>query len=341
MLKIGNVSIDSPLVLAPMAGISDLPYRMINRSMGCKYAFTEMISVSALAYKNANTLTKLASNSHDRPLSVQIVGRDIELIKKSLDTLSEYEFDILDFNCACPVKKLASKGKGAGLLQEPEKMQNILKTVVEYSHVPVTVKIRSGWDDASVNAVDIALRCRDAGVKALTIHGRTRMQGYRGNVDYKIIQDVKEAIDIPVIASGDALTPVLIKKLFDETGCDGVAAARGALGNPWLFRETEEYLKSGIISPRPGNHEIADIMKKHFNLIIKYIGERVGILRFRKFFSWYTKGLRMRELKVMAFRAGTRDEMYKLIDEIQNVQAPGDIAHLREIPVKYNQVDIK
>jgi tRNA-dihydrouridine synthase B len=338
MLKIGNISIDSPLVLAPMAGISDLPYRLINRSMGCKYAFTEMISVSALAYKNANTLTKLASNNDDRPLSVQIVGRDEELIKRALDTLSDYEFDTLDFNCACPVKKLASKGKGAGLLQEPRKMQQILKTVVEYSPVPVTVKIRSGWDDASVNAVDIALRARDAGVKALTIHGRTRMQGYRGKVDYKIIQDVKETIDIPVIASGDALTPILIKKLFDETGCDGVAAARGALGNPWLFHEAEAYLKNGIIAPRPGKHEIADIMKKHFDLIIEFIGERIGILRFRKFFAWYTKGMRMRELKVMAFRAGTRDEMYRLIDEIQHVRDAGDIAHFREIPVTYNQL---
>jgi tRNA-dihydrouridine synthase B len=194
MLSIGNISIDSSLVLAPMAGISDLPYRLINRSMGCKFAFTEMISASALAYKNANTLTKLESNNDDGPLSVQIVGRDPEIIKRALDTLSEYEFDTLDFNCACPVKKLASKGKGAGMLQEPVKMQNILKTIVERSNVPVTVKIRSGWDDTSVNAVDIALRARDAGVKALTIHGRTRMQGYRGKVDYRIIQDVKKAL---------------------------------------------------------------------------------------------------------------------------------------------------
>ncbi len=320
-----------------MAGISDLPYRLINRSMGCKFAFTEMISVSALAYKNPNTLSKLESNKDDRPLSVQIVGRDPETIIRAMDNLWEHEFDILDFNCACPVRKLATKGKGAGLLQDPDKMQLILQTIVKHSQVPVTVKIRSGWDDSSVNAVDIALRAQDAGVKALTIHGRTRMQGYRGNVDYRIIHDVKRAIDIPVIASGDALTPVLIKKLFDETGCDGVAAARGALGNPWIFKETTEYLKTGVLPPRPGNHEVADIMKKHFDLIIEYIGERIGILQFRKFFSWYTKGLRVRELKVKAFRAGTRDEMYQLIDEIHNVPDAGDIAHLREIPVTYNQ----
>jgi tRNA-dihydrouridine synthase B len=321
-----------------MAGISDLPYRLINRSMGCKFAFTEMISVSALAYKNPNTKSKLDSNSDDSPLAVQIVGRDPEIIKRALDTLSEYKFDMLDFNCACPVKKLASKGKGAGMLQEPAKMQNILKTIVEYSLVPVTVKIRSGWDNTSVNAVDIALRARDAGVKALTIHGRTRMQGYRGNVDYRIIQDVKKAIDIPVIASGDALTPVLIKKLFDETGCDGVAAARGALGNPWIFPETVEYMKSGIVPARPSVHEVAEVMKNHFNLIMEFTGEKIGILRFRKFFAWYTKGMRMRELKIRAFRAGTRDEMFKLIDEIHSVPDAEDIAHLREIPVTYNQM---
>jgi tRNA-dihydrouridine synthase B len=341
MLTIGNISIDSPLVLAPMAGISDLPYRLINRSMGCKFAFTEMISVSALAYKNQSTISKLASNIDDSPLAVQIVGRDPEIIKRALETLSEHKFDMLDFNCACPVKKVASKGKGAGMLQEPVKMQNILKTIVESSDVPVTVKIRSGWDDTSVNAVDIALRARDAGVKALTIHGRTRMQGYRGNVDYRIIQEVKKAIDIPVIASGDALTPVLIKKLFDETGCDAVAAARGALGNPWIFPETAAYLKSGIVPARPSAHEVAETMKNHFNLIMDFSGEKVGILRFRKFFSWYTKGLRMRELKVRAFRAGTRDEMFQLIEEVQGVPDAGDISHLREIPVKYNNSRLK
>jgi len=321
MISIGNVMINSPLILSPMAGISDLPYRLIHRSLGCKFAFTEMLSVTALAYKNISTMQRLSSHKDDRPLGVQIVGRDPEIIKKALDTLSEYDFETIDFNSACPVKKVASKGKGAGLLREPEKFQELLKLIVQYTDRPVTVKIRSGWDDTSVNAVEIAMRAQDAGVKGLFIHGRTRMQGYRGTVDYNIIRKVKDALDIPVIASGDALTPVLIKKLFDETGCDGVAAARGALGNPWIFRETEEYLKSGVLPARPSVREIAQTMKDHFKLIIGDTGEKVSIIRFRKFFAWYTKGLPVRKLKVRAFRAGTQDEMLQLIDEIQDVPA--------------------
>lgn len=338
MISIGNVMINSPLILSPMAGISDLPYRLIHRSLGCKFAFTEMLSVTALAYRNITTMQKLSSHEDDRPLGIQIVGRDPEIIRRALDTLSEHEFDTLDFNAACPVKKVASKGKGAGLLREPEKLQELLKLIVDYADRPVTVKIRSGWDDTCVNAIEIAKRAQDAGVQGLFIHGRTRMQGYRGTVDYNIIRKVKEALEIPVIASGDALTPVLIKKLFDETGCDGVAAARGALGNPWIFRETEEYLKNGVLPARPGVHEIAQTMKDHFNLIMNDTGEKVGIIRFRKFFAWYTKGLPVRKLKVAAFRAGTQDEMLDLIDEIRKIHPAEEASSLREGGVTYNQL---
>lgn len=319
MISIGNVMINSPLILSPMAGISDLPYRLIHRSLGCKFAFTEMLSITALAYKNIATMQRLSSDEDDRPLGVQIVGRDPEILKRALDTLSEYNFDTIDFNAACPVKKVASKGKGAGLLREPEKFQELLKLIVRNTDRPVTAKIRSGWDDTSVNAVEIAKRAQDAGVKGLFIHGRTKMQGYSGTVDYKIIREVKGALEVPVIASGDALTSVLIKRMFDETGCDAVAAARGALGNPWIFRETEAYLKSGVLPARPGVDEIAQTMKDHFNLIIRDAGEKAGIIRFRKFFAWYTKGLPVRKLKVRAFRAGTPEEMLQLIDEIRGV----------------------
>lgn len=317
MLSTGNLKLDPSLVLAPMAGISDLPYRLLNRSFGCKLAFTEMLSATALAYKSKNTLKKLSANADDRPLGVQILGRDPEIIKRALDTLSEYDFDVLDLNAACPVKKVASKGKGAGLLREPENLHKALKTIVENVNVPVTVKIRSGWDETSVNAVEIALRAQDAGVKALTIHGRTRAQRYKGKVDYRIIREVKKAVEIPVIASGDAMGPELIKKLFSETGCDGVAVARGALGNPWIFRETENYLKNGKTVPRPDVSKIVQTMKSHLVSNVEYNGEKIGVIHFRKFFSWYTRGLiSVRELKVKAFLATTCDEMLQIIDEI-------------------------
>jgi tRNA-dihydrouridine synthase B len=317
VLIIGNIRLSSPLVLAPMAGVSDLPFRLINRSFGCGLAFTEMISSTSLAYRSRNTLKMLSSNADDRPLGVQILGNDTEIIRRSMDIASECSFDVIDFNAACPVNKVVSAGKGAGLLKEPVKLQKILKLIVGITNAPVTVKIRSGWDETSVNAVEIAVRAQDAGVSGVFIHGRTRTQGYSGTVDYRIIREVKESLRIPVIASGDALTPDLIRTLFDETGCDGVAVARGALGNPWIFRQTVDYLKSGIETSRPDIYEIAQIMKEHLFLNIACKGEISGVIRFRKFFSWYARGISVKELRGRAFRAKTMEEMLRLLDELQ------------------------
>ena len=321
VLSIGNLTITSPLVLAPMAGISDLPFRLLNRSFGCGLAFTEMISATALAHKSKNTLKMLSATADDRPLGIQILGADPEIIKRALNIVSGNVFDIIDFNAACPASKVVSGGKGAGLLREPVKLQKLLKLIVENTGVPVTVKIRSGWDNASINAVEIALRAQDAGVSGLFIHGRTRMQGHSGQVDYNIIREVKESLKIPVIANGDALTPNLVRKLFDETGCDGVAVARGALGNPWIFSETAEHLKSGAVPFGPDVYEIARTMKEHLALIISFHGEKTGVLLFRKFFGWYAGGMAVKELKGRAFRTGTYDEMLRLIGELHALPA--------------------
>jgi len=261
----------------------------------------------------------LSSPAEDRPLGVQIVSADSEIIKRALDILSNYPFDIIDFNAACPVNKVVSTGEGAGLLREPAKLQKLMRVMVDHAGKPVTVKIRSGWDEASVNAADIALRAQDAGVKGLFIHGRTRAQGYSGRVDYAIIGKVKKCLTIPVVASGDALSPQLIRKMFDETGCDAVAVARGALGNPWIFRETIEYLEKGLPPPRPHVHEIAETMKRHLALLVRFLGETTGVIRFRKFFGWYVKGMAVKHLKVMAFRSDTQDEMLRLIGEMGTV----------------------
>ena len=320
MLSIGKLTIASPLVLAPMSGISDLPYRLINRSFGCGLAFTEMISSTALAYKSKNTLKMLSASPDDRPLGVQLLGADPEIIKRALEIVSEYSFDIIDFNAACPASKVVSGGKGAGLLKEPEKLQKLLKIIIENTRLPVTVKIRSGWDESSVNAVDTALRAQDSGVSGLFIHGRTKTQGYRGTVDYNIIREVKKALKIPVIASGDALTPELIKKMFDETGCDGVAVARGALGNPWIFSKTAEHLNDEAVSCGPDAYEIARTMKEHLALIVEFRGEVIGVMQFRKFFSWYLRGMTVKELKFKAFHADTREEMMRLIDELETLK---------------------
>lgn len=317
MLTIGNITLSSRLVLAPMAGVSDLPFRLINRSFGCGLAFTEMISATSLAYRNRKTLKMLSSSTDDRPLGVQLLGNDPEIIRRALDITSEHAFDVIDFNAACPVDKVVSAGKGAGLLKEPVKLQKLLEVIVDSTNTPVTVKIRSGWDETSVNAGEIALRAQDAGVSGIFIHGRTRTQGYSGTVDYRIIKKVKESLSIPVIASGDALTPDLIRKLFDETGCDGVAVARGALGNPWIFRQTGDHLRGGTETFSPDIREIAQTMKEHLSLSVACSGEISGVMRFRKFFTWYARGMAVKDLRSRAFRAKTMDEMLRLLDELQ------------------------
>ncbi|HXX80857.1 MAG TPA: tRNA dihydrouridine synthase DusB [Thermodesulfovibrionales bacterium] len=324
MLSIGDLKVPSSLVLAPMAGISDLPFRLINRSFGCELAFTEMISASSLTHGSKNTLKMLDATSDDRPLGVQILAADTERIKRALDILSEYAFDLIDLNAACPVKKVVSRGEGAALLREPAKLQSLLGCMVKESGIPVTLKIRSGWDETQVNATEIALRAQDAGVNGLFIHGRTKMQGYGGEVDYHILGGVKDSVAIPVIAGGNALTPHFIERLFQETGCDGVAVARGALGNPWIFPKTMEYLESRTVSSSPDVSDITRIMKEHLASNAAFYGEKTGVVHFRKFFTWYTRGIPVQGLKVSAFLAKTLYEMMRLIDEVQASQADKD-----------------
>ena len=318
MLKIGALSLKYPFVLAPMAGITDLPYRMVCRRFGCELAFIEMISAKALVYGNKKTQKMIAARPEDRPLGIQLLGIEEEFVLRALDIVQKYEYEVIDFNAACPVSKVASKGEGAGMMKEPRKLGLLLKAIVDHTDTPVTVKIRAGWDEGSVNAREVALYAQDAGIKALFIHGRTRKQGYSGTVDYNVIREVKEALDIPVIGSGDVFSPLHVKKMFDETGCDGVAIARGALGNPWIFRETAGFLETGVIPPRPDIQEVADIMADHLRSIAAYHGPVIAPVLFRKFFAWYTKGFReVKPLKERAFRAKTEDEMLEIIAEFR------------------------
>ena len=315
MFKIGNLELKYPILLAPMAGISDLPFRLMSRKFGCELAFVEMINVRSMSYKSKRTRQMLSSHPEDNPLGVQILGAEEKFILKALDMLKEYRFDLLDFNAACPVKKVIRRGEGASLLKDPKKLHKLLKLVVANSHVPVTVKIRSGWDKDSVNAKAIALAAQDAGVKAVIIHGRTKAQGYSGKVDYQAIREVKKSLEIPVVASGDMFSAQLVKKMMDETGCDAVAIARGALGNPWIFRETQEYLKSGKIPDLPKKKEIVKVMVEHLDACIEFYGEAIGVMQFRKFFAWYTKGMRkVRPLRDKSSTAKTKDEMLGLIE---------------------------
>jgi tRNA-dihydrouridine synthase B len=318
MLEIGNIILPVPCILAPMAGVSDLPFRLITRALGAPMAFTEMIDARALSHNDKRTLRMLSSAPEDRPLGVQLLGNSEEHILKAINVLDGHEFDLLDFNAACPTAKITRSGKGAALLREPRKLGNILKVLVDRSKVPVTVKIRTGWDYDSINARETALYAEDAGVSALFIHGRTKTQGYSGTVDYRIIKEVKETLKIPVIASGDGVSLSFVRKMFDETGCDGVAVARGALGNPWIFREINGFFQNGTFCERPDIDERIKIMKLHLNLLVQYYGEKKSASCFHKFFIWYTRGLSgMKPLRDRAFRTGTCKELFDAIDELQ------------------------
>jgi nifR3 family TIM-barrel protein len=318
MLRIDHLNLPSSCILAPLAGVSDLPFRLINRRLGCAFAFTEMVSARALSYDNKNTLQKmLATNAEDRPLGIQLLGNRADVLRAALDKLGNRSYDLIDFNAACPVTKVTSKNEGASLLREPEKIRDLLKVLVRHASVPVTVKIRSGWDSSSINARDTALHAQDAGIHGLFIHGRTREQGYQGRVDYRVLYEVKRALSIPVIASGDALSPQLVKKLFDETGCDGVAIARGALGNPWIFRDAQQFMETGAAPERPPVQELADTMLEHLRRCVEFYGERTGTPLFRKFFNWYTRGLHeIREVRCRAYQAKTEQEMIEVINTV-------------------------
>jgi len=316
MFKIGNFKLKSNIILAPMAGVSDLPFRMLNRKFGCELAFVEMINARSISHKSRKTQQMLASNAKDRPLGVQLLGCENKYILKALDVLRKYEFDILDFNAACPAKKVVRRGEGSGLLKDVKRLNNLIRIIVQEAQVPVTTKIRIGWDKDSVNAIEAAKACEDAGINGLFIHGRTRAQGYSGSVNYEIIRQVKKAIQIPLIASGDVFSPQLAKKMFDETGCDALVIARGALGNPWIFRETKEFLKTGKLIKRPETNEIIEVMIEHLHMNTDFYGEKNGVIIFRKFFAWYTKGFRkVRQLRESCSRIKTKEEMFKLIRE--------------------------
>ena len=319
MLKIGNLKLRHPFILAPMAGVTDLPFRLLNRKFGCELAFIEMINCRSLSYKSKKTQEMLSTSPEDKPLGVQLLGLEPKFILKGLEILNKRQFDVLDFNAACPAKKVVSRGEGSALLKDPKNLNKLLKIVVKNSKFPVTVKIRSGWDAACVNAREVALYAEDAGVEALFIHGRTRMQEYGGSVDYQIIKKVKDALKIPVIGSGDVFSWQSARKMFDETGCDAVAVARGALGNPWIFNEIKACLKGKTPPPRPDIEEIKKIMAGHLKASVAFHGERIGVVAFRKFFSWYTKGWQnCRPLRKKACDAKTEKDMLHIIKLLDN-----------------------
>lgn len=316
MLKIGNLELSLPFILAPMSGVTDLPFRLINRKFGCELAFIEMLNARSLSYKSRRSQQMLTVDKEDTPLGIQLLGNEPEFILRAIEVLNKYKFEVLDFNAACPCKKVIRRGEGAALLKDPKKLNKLLKLIVKNTALPVTVKIRTGWDKNSINAKNVAVAAEDAGIKALFIHGRTRALGYHGEVDYAAIKKVKKALTIPVIASGNIFSCELAKKMFDQTSCDAVLVARGALGNPWIFRELASFFSNGKILERPNINEIVRVMLEHLNLCVDFHGPRIGTIVFRKFFSWYTKGYpATRILRKKACYAKIPQDMAAIIEE--------------------------
>ncbi|MBQ9520869.1 MAG: tRNA dihydrouridine synthase DusB [Acholeplasmatales bacterium] len=290
--KIRDIEIPNQLVLAPMAGNTNEAFRILCKEMGAGLVVAEMVSDKAIGFKNEKTLKMTKVNSIEHPISMQIFGSDIESLvngAKFLDNCSDC--DIIDINMGCPVNKVAKKsGAGASLLRDPNNVYEIVKSVVEAVKKPVTVKIRLGWDNDSINCVENAKMIEKAGASAITIHARTRSQFYSGNADWKYIKEVVDSVNIPVIGNGDVIDYKTCKRMLDETGCQAVAIGRGSLGNPFIFRECLKYLEDGTIIDKPSNKEIYDTIIKHYNLLLDLKGEKIALLEMRNHISWYIKG---------------------------------------------------
>ncbi|MCI8506623.1 MAG: tRNA dihydrouridine synthase DusB [Lachnospiraceae bacterium] len=289
-LAIGGVVLETPVVLAPMAGVTDLPFRMLCREMGCGLVCTEMISAKAVYYKNRNSRILLAVDETERPVSMQLFGSEPELLGQIAALLEPGPYDVIDFNMGCPVPKVVNNREGSALMREPKLAGEILGAMVKAVKKPVTVKIRKGFDEAHVNAVEIARIAEAAGVSAITVHGRTREQYYSGTADWDIIRQVKEAVSIPVIGNGDIFKAADAIRMMEETGCDGVMAARGARGNPWLFREIREFMETGKVPKRPGIGEIREMILRHGRMLSEFKGENQAMREMRKHVAWYTAG---------------------------------------------------
>lgn len=315
-LKIGTVELENPYILAPMAGVTDLPFRLLCKEQGAGLLCMEMVSAKAIQYNNKNTKALLEIHPEELPVSLQLFGSDPDVISEIAKRIEELPFSILDINMGCPVPKIVKNGEGSALMKNPKLVYEIVRKTARAIQKPVTVKIRKGFDDTCINAVEITKIIEDAGGKAVAVHGRTREQYYSGKADWDIIRQVKEAVSIPVIGNGDVVSGESAIAIQKETGCDGVMIGRGAQGNPWIFSELLEYERTGKMPLRPSVEAIKKMMIRHAQLQMQYKGEYLGIREMRKHVSWYTSGLpNSAKLRDEINRVESYEELEQLLEE--------------------------
>ena len=290
-LQIGNVTVPGIVALGPMAGVTDLPFRTLCKECGADLIYTEMVSAKGIMYNNKNTEALLRVEEAERPVALQLFGEDAGIMAEQAKRIEERNFDILDINMGCPVPKVVNNGEGSSLMRTPEVAEAIVREMVKAVDVPVTVKFRKGWDDTAVNAVEFAKRMEAAGASAIAVHGRTRVQYYSGKADWDIIAQVKQAVTVPVIGNGDIFTPMDAKRMLEQTGVDGVMIGRGALGRPWLYQQTLDYLRMGTYQPDPDMDARRAVILHHAQLLCEEKGEYIGMKEMRKHVAWYYKGL--------------------------------------------------
>ncbi len=315
-MRIGNVEIENNLVLAPMAGVTDLPFRILCKEQGCGLLYTEMVSAKAILYNNKNTESLLEVQPKENPIALQLFGSDPQIMADMAKRMEERPFDIIDVNMGCPVPKIVNNGEGSALMKNPLLVGKIVETMAKAINKPLTVKIRKGFNDDMVNAPEIAHIIQESGGAAVAVHGRTREQYYSGKADWDIIRQVVERVSIPVIGNGDVRTAEDVLRMEEETGCAAVMIGRGAQGNPWVFSRINEYRKTGILPPKPTATEVKAMIKRHAKLQLEFKGEYLGIREIRKHVAWYTTGFpNSAALRNAVNMTESLEELFELLDE--------------------------